>query len=114
MAAGQILGHTSLETPGLFQWSFGITSVSALLVLIAYHTFGKKYERKLIAEKTELLEKTKKEAEAKEVEKAPKDTEKEKGGKDNLGVELNEDLKSLNTSEYNRSWASGSVISTRF
>ena len=99
LVAGQLLGKTSLETPGLFQWSAGLSSSIGLAIIIAYHVIGQKCEKKIVADKTALLERVK--------------AENEKS-QDNLGLEICGIDKRPSLISYAGSWASESMLSNRF
>ena len=72
---GQLLAHTSLEIPDIFQLTFGLTAGLALIFLIVYHTVGKRLERRHLAKKQALIERMKQEKQGKE--SATKDDEGE-------------------------------------
>ena len=101
------MGHTSLDQPGLFQWTFGLSSSIGFVILILYHAIGKTHEKRLVAEKKALLEKVKMEEDKKSTEdedvQAEKNIEHGKLHSDKISV-----------LSFAGSWVSGSVVTTKF
>ena len=84
-----------------------MSSSIGLIVLIIYHSIGKKHEKKLVAEKKVLLEKIKKEEE-----------DKKTGNKEESALEELEQNKlhsdKMSALSFAGSWVSGNLLTTKF
>ena len=115
LVAGQLLGQTSLDTPGLFQWSFGVFSGFGLAILITYHIWGKKYEKEIVAEKAALLERIKQEAQEKTTDNNNNNNNNNNNSSEKNGQEdTSSNSHELSTPNYTKSWVSSSIVSTKF
>ena len=114
LISGQLLGNTPLETPGLFQITFLASTLIGGIIMVCYHTIGKRRERVLVAKKQDLLLERVRRKEKEEADTSSKGNDPDNGDKKNLGVGgdfgYNDSYKSMR--KVPGSWGGSSMVST--
>ena len=109
LIAGQLLGNTSLEIPGLFQYTAGLSCAAGLVLWICYQVFGKRYEKVIVENKQALVARLKEEkGGTKEPSKATLSVPGGEGQKEEDGDSIASMMKVTG------SWGGRSMVSTKF